>query len=486
VHRAQQDKSVNRLRSLAAAIVCLLPASASFAACGAGAGFYQSSAPVMTVASSGTTGLDVTLDSGSSGYHLYVGNPSLWANLQPGGYVEYTIHAPVAGTYGLQVYYAAATNAGANVMVNGGPQSPLVMKSTGNWGNFAMSPAATITLPAGNSVVEIAAQAAFTPFNLQGMTITPIQVGGGVPAAGTSTATSGNYPLAGDKFYVSKYSQAASNIAASCAAFYPGSSGLVAKLAGVGQGNWFTGDATVQAEVTGTMQLAAGQQAVPILVAYNIPIRDCGGYSNGGATSAAAYQQWITEFAQGIGQAKAAVILEPDAVSQMSLSGCLSSAQITERESLLSFAVQTIESIAPKASVYIDAGHGDDDIPAATIASQLAASGVGNAAGFALNVANYVSTADNTTYGQQISALLNGKHFVIDTSRNGKATANGVWCNPPNQGAGTPTVGFSSGVIDGYLWVQNPGTSDGACNGMSYAGQWDLLQACQLGANASF
>jgi endoglucanase len=234
------------------------------------------------------------------------------------------------------------------------------------------------------------------------------------------------------------------------------------------------------------MALAAGQKAVPILVAYNIPIRDCGGYSNGGATSAAAYQQWITQFAQGIRQAKAAVILEPDAVSQMNLSGCLTNAQIGEREALLSFAVQTIQTVAPNAAVYIDAGHGDDNISAATMASQLAASGVANAAGFALNVANYVSTADNTSYGQQISSLLNGKHFVIDTSRNGKATANGVWCNPPNQGAGAPSIGFGSGAIDGYLWVQNPGTSDGACNGMSYAGQWDLQQACQLAANASF
>jgi endoglucanase len=170
----------------------------------------------------------------------------------------------------------------------------------------------------------------------------------------------------------------------------------------------------------------------------------------------------------------------------MSASGCLTSAQITDRESLLTFAVQTIASLAPKASVYIDAGHGDDNIPAATIASQLTASGLGNAAGFALNVANYVSTADNTSYGQQISALTNGKHFIIDTSRNGTATANGAWCNPPNQGAGTPSVGLSSGLIDGYLWVQNPGTSDGACGGMSGAGQFDLQQACSLAANASF
>jgi endoglucanase len=304
------------------------------------------------------------------------------------------------------------------------------------------------------------------------------------PASGSTGATSGNYPLAGDKFYVSLYSQSSSHTTNSCAAYDPGAN--IAKLANVAQGVWFTGDSTVQSEVKGAMGLAAAQQSVPILIAYNIPDRDCGGYSGGGATSDSAYQQWITEFAQGIGQAKAAVVLEPDAISQMSDSGCLTGAQITDRESLLSFAVSTIASNAPNASVYIDAGHGDDGIPAATIASQLLASGVNNAAGFALNVANYVSTADNTSYGQQISALANNKHFIIDTSRNGTATANGVWCNPPNQGAGTPSVGLSSGLIDGYLWVQNPGTSDGACGGMSAAGQFDLQQACSLAANANF
>ncbi len=123
----------------------------------------------------------------------------------------------------------------------------------------------------------------------------------------------------------------------------------------------------------------------------------------------------------------------------MNVPGCLTGDQLTERQGLLSFAVQTFASVAPNASVYIDAGQGDDQIPPATIASQLTASGISNAAGFSLNVANYVSTADNTTYGQQVSALTNNKHFIIDTSRNGTATANGVWCNPPNQGAGTPT-----------------------------------------------
>jgi endoglucanase len=480
---------LNALRSIAIVFSSIFTASIALAACGSGigsGGYQEAAVPVMTIGAVGTTGLNIALDSGSAGYTLYVGNPSQWGYLQPGGYVQYTVNAPVAGTYALAAYYTAGVNAGANVLVNGAQQNTLNMPATTSWSSFAMSTATSITLPAGNSVIQIAAQPAFQAFNLAGLTVTPIAPSSAPPAAtpvATTTAAGGN-PLTGDKFYVSQYSQSSSQINDSCAAYNPGAN--IAKIADVAQGVWFNGDPTVLSEVQGAMGLAAAQQGVPILVAYNIPIRDCGGYSNGGAASDAAYQSWITQFAQGIGSAKAVVILEPDAISQMSASGCLTSAQITDRESLLNFAVQTITSLAPNASVYIDAGQGDDTIPPATIATELTAAGVASAAGFSLNVANYVSTADNTNYGQQVSALIGGKHFVIDTSRNGLATANGVWCNPPNQGAGTPTVGLSSGSIDGYLWVQNPGTSDGACGGMSGAGQWDLQQACSLAANAIF
>jgi glucuronoarabinoxylan endo-1,4-beta-xylanase len=165
---------VNLLRSIATALA-LLPAAA-FAA-----------TPVMTIAAAGTTGLNITLDSGFSGYTLY--SPDTWGNLQPGGYVQYTLNAPVAGTYGLQVYYATASAAGANVLVNGTQQSALTMPSTGNWGTYAMSPAATVTLPAGNSVVRIAAQSTFTAFNLEGMAMTAIATGGGAPSSGSSTGS---------------------------------------------------------------------------------------------------------------------------------------------------------------------------------------------------------------------------------------------------------------------------------------------------------
>ncbi len=178
---------MNLLRSIATALA-LLPVGAAFAAYGSGIGAGPTgAAPVMTIAAAGTTGLNITLDSGVSGYTLY--RPDTWGNLQPGGYVQYTLKAPVAGTYGLQVYYATASAAGANVLVNGTQQSSLTMPSTGSWGTYTMSPAATVTLPAGNSVIRIAAQSTFTAFNLEGMSMTAIATGGGAPSTGSGSST---------------------------------------------------------------------------------------------------------------------------------------------------------------------------------------------------------------------------------------------------------------------------------------------------------
>ena len=69
-------------------------------------------------------------------------------------------------------------------------------------------------------------------------------------------------------------------------------------------------------------------------------------------------------------------------------------------------------------AVYIDAGHSGWLKPAED-AKLLKEAGIDEADGFALNVSNYKSTSTEIPYGKEISKLLGGKHFVIDTSRNG-------------------------------------------------------------------
>ncbi|HEY6018527.1 MAG TPA: glycoside hydrolase family 6 protein, partial [Candidatus Paceibacterota bacterium] len=186
---------------------------------------------------------------------------------------------------------------------------------------------------------------------------------------------------------------------------------------------WFGGwSGDVQSTVSQYVGAAASAGKIPVLVAYNIPERDCGGYSAGGASD---YTSWIGNFARGIGNNKAIVILEPDSLAQMS---CLSATDQQHRYDLLSGAVSILKSNG-NTQVYIDAGH-DGWVPVGTMANELQKANVGRADGFALDVSNFGTTADESTYGAQISQQIGNKHFVIDTSRNGSGSINGQWCNP--------------------------------------------------------
>jgi endoglucanase len=282
-------------------------------------------------------------------------------------------------------------------------------------------------------------------------------------------------------FYVSPSSQAAKNLALSCR-----NGASLARIAAVPQGIWF-GDWNLDPGVDAARvaKLARAQEAVPIVVAYNIVHRDCGGASKGGAPNAEAYKTWIRALALGIGNANALVVLEPDALSQLHVQGCLTVTQGDERVSLIRYAISMFAQHAQNAKVYLDAGH-VNAIEVSVIAGDLKKAGVAKASGFALNVSNYEKTEDNTNYGQQISSLIDGKHFVIDTSRNGRGpSSDHQFCNPPDRALGTRTQSFSAGLVDAYLWVQNPGTSDGPCNGGPPAGIFSLENACTLSHNAS-
>ena len=89
---------------------------------------------------------------------------------------------------------------------------------------------------------------------------------------------------------------------------------LIREMIETPQGVWFTQGtpSSVQQDVKNTVKRAAGKKAVPVLVAYNIPFRDCSQFSAGGATTVEEYLAWIDGFAAGIGNETAIVILEPD------------------------------------------------------------------------------------------------------------------------------------------------------------------------------
>jgi endoglucanase len=260
------------------------------------------------------------------------------------------------------------------------------------------------------------------------------------------------------------------NTAAAQAAAQPGRSAedaaTLAQLAAVPTATWlgaWSGDVTAAVRQEVAAARAAG--AVPVFVTYNIPDRDCGGYSAGGVGSSAEYLRWVQAVVAGIGTATAVVVVEPDALAQL----CSNPA---ERLSLLRSAVGLLEA-NPGTHTYLDAGN-PTWMSAATIAERLRAAGGTTADGFALNVSNFQTTASNVAYGQQVSSLLGGAHFVVDTSRNGNGPGSD-WCNPPGRAVGDrPTSQTGQRGADAYLWIKRPGESDGGCNGGPAAGTfWD-------------
>jgi hypothetical protein len=158
------------LRILIASL--LLSATPCFAACFPGANSPAPQVSVTTIQPTGTTGFDMTLASNSYNYTLYPGNPSLWGNLQPGGYVEFTVSVAAPGSYALEAYYATPLQGALeSLSVNGAYQSSLSLASTGSWGNTILSSPAAIYLPSGQSVLRIAVEGTYQAYNLVGLLV---------------------------------------------------------------------------------------------------------------------------------------------------------------------------------------------------------------------------------------------------------------------------------------------------------------------------
>lgn len=250
---------------------------------------------------------------------------------------------------------------------------------------------------------------------------------------------------------------------------------LAAQPLAVWLGDW---NRDVRGEADAFLSRAGG--ALTVFVAYNIPYRDCGLYSRGGAGDADSYRRWIVDLARGIRNRPVVVILEPDAAAA---GDCLPLRLRDERFVLLRDATDVLKKAG--ATVYIDGGHAAWRSPP-EMADRLRKAGIDMADGFALNVANFQPTSSSIAYGNALSRLVSGKHYVIDTSRNGRGAVGARnWCNPSGQAIGPfPTANTGAPLADAFLWVKVPGQSDGTCNGGPRAGQWWPDYALGLGRNA--
>jgi len=232
---------------------------------------------------------------------------------------------------------------------------------------------------------------------------------------GISSATAASPPVSGARtispdtqFYVPPpASGSAQQIAALKQANDPKDAALISEMEKIPSAVWFNSGtpAQVKKQVQQTMGAAQDAHSVPVLVAYDIPGRDCAQYSAGGALDQAAYDAWINGFAQGIDSGKAIVILEPDALGNMP-SGCGLSSTVypftdAERIAELQYAVSALEA-DPRVSVYLDGTHSAWQ-SVGTITQRLLEANVQQAQGFYLNVSNYQPTAELLDYGTWIS-----------------------------------------------------------------------------------
>ena len=186
-------------------------------------------------------------------------------------------------------------------------------------------------------------------------------------------------------------------------------------LSRIPSGAWFANGTPdiVEAKVREIVDRAAARREVPILVAYNIPFRDCALYSAGGAADGAAYLAWIRGFAAGIGDREAIVILEPDGLGvipwhhtlEEKVENCRPDGRdhsaADARYDQLRGAVAILSAL-PQARLYLD-GTGSSWLSPGEAASRLIKADVGQAKGFFLNVSNFESDERVVPYARWVS-----------------------------------------------------------------------------------
>ncbi|MFI8459335.1 glycoside hydrolase family 6 protein [Kitasatospora sp. NPDC085464] len=303
----------------------------------------------------------------------------------------------------------------------------------------------------------------------------------GSTVAGTAAGSGGLAQLPGQTFFVSDRTNAALQVTALRGQGRTAEADTLLRIASQPSSQWL-GEQGAKEIAEQVSRRAAEADRTAVFVAYDIPHRDCGQYSAGGAADAAAYRAWITDVARALGDRKAWVVLEPDAVAH-TLDTCgIKGDLAAERYGLLAFAVQELKK-RPNVRVYLDAGNPGWAQDPDELAGALRRAGIAAADGFAVNVANFYDTERNAAYGARLSAALGGKHFVIDTSRSGNGALGGdSWCNPPGRALGErPTAETGRPGVDAYLWIKNPGESDGDCGrGEPRAGEFWLPYALGL------
>jgi endoglucanase len=257
--------------------------------------------------------------------------------------------------------------------------------------------------------------------------------------------------------------------------------GLIKAMIETPQAVWFTAGTPkkVQQDVKKTAQLAAGKGSVPVLVAYNIPFRNCGQFSAGGATTVEEYEDWIDGFAAGIGDREVVVVLEPDGLGIIPYytnldnnlewcqpPGANPATAAADRFFMLNYAVDAVKA-QPNASIYLDGTH-SAWLNVGEAAHRLVQAGVGRADGFYLNVSDYQFTANLVQYGTWISKCIADGSFA--------GCANQYWNGGPAGTKIADLLGPWTGVALSSYGEWSDDTGDPALNTSGINSRYGAVQ----------
>ncbi|WP_437607983.1 glycoside hydrolase family 6 protein [Sorangium sp. So ce834] len=257
------------------------------------------------------------------------------------------------------------------------------------------------------------------------------------------------------------------------------------------------------------------EPVVPVIVVYDLPNRDCFAEASNGELRVenGGVKRYREEFIDRISAILAArtnqrivAIIEPDSLPNLATNlgkkDCTTETEKAYREEV-AYALQKLNM--PHVYQYIDAAHSgwlgweDNQKKGAKIFADVikAAGNPAGVRGFATNVANYTQLRySSESYDQQnnpcfgeydyVNALgtalaaegLGDKHFIIDTSRNGRGNIRadwGYWCNNIGAGMGERPRANPGGAtrLDAFYWVKPPGDSDGTAD--KSAERYDLF-----------
>lgn len=142
--------------------------------------------------------------------------------------------------------------------------------------------------------------------------------------------------------------------------------------------------------------------------------------------SDAAYESWIRNLAAGIGDARVAIVLEPDLAISANPPGTAPRLVVRDaarRLGLVRWAAGYLSSHLPHEAIYLDAGSADW-LSVDESVRLLRATGIQDVRGFALGATHYDSVAANVQRAADLATALRRaglgiKHAIIDTADNG-------------------------------------------------------------------